>query len=158
MLIFRQWKPQETSRQSSRRGMQYSRQVEREIRKEQARMLQEECAIPKVAFTRLVREVMQSSVGGGEDFKFSPQALSVLHVVSETMAVEILTLWNKAAKHAKRVTVLEKDVAHISALMQLVQPGILATLRERANKQLCRPPKPNVESQRLDWTKAVDAD
>ena len=119
-------------------------------------MLQEQCAIPKVAFARLVQELMQTQVAGGDQFKFSAQALSVLHVVTETMAVEVLGLWNRAATHSKRVTVLERDVAHIAALAHELAPGLLTTLRERANKELCRPP--NAETTRLDWTKAVDAD
>lgn len=57
-------------------------------------------------FQRLVREVAQDTK---EDLRFTRDALKACQVASEDYLLEYFILANRAAIHAKRVTVLPKD-------------------------------------------------
>lgn len=76
----------------------------RQIRKMQKSV---DLIIPKAPFQRLVREITQEEK---EDMRFQRSALEALHEGAEAFLVEVMQSTNKAAIHAKRVTVLVKDM------------------------------------------------
>ena len=63
--------------------------------------------IPKLPFQRLVREIMQNIQN---DVRFQNSALMALQEASEAYLVGMLDSANKCATHAKRVTVMPKDL------------------------------------------------
>ena len=76
----------------------------REIRRYQKST---ELLIPKLPFQRLVREVAQKFK---TDLRFEYNAIMALQEAAETYVVELLEKTNKCAIHAKRVTILQKDM------------------------------------------------
>ncbi len=76
----------------------------REIRKYQKST---ELLIPKLPFSRLVREVAQDY---SNDVRFSRQAIEALQCSAEDHLVCVLEECNLAAIHAKRVTIMDKDM------------------------------------------------
>jgi histone H3 len=76
----------------------------RQIRKMQKSV---DLIIPKAPFQRLVREITQEEK---EDMRFQRSALEALHEAAEAFLVEVLQSTNESAIHAKRVTVLGKDM------------------------------------------------
>lgn len=80
-------------------------------------MCKEIFAIPKAKIVALVKDILKSletPEGGG--FSMTRDAAHVFHTVTEVAAVEALSLWNKSAIHAKRVTVQLSDIQHVRAM------------------------------------------
>lgn len=82
----------------------------REIRKYQKST---HTLIPKISFQRLVREI---GIGGGgkpglkSDLRFQSTALLALHEAAEAYLVGLFEDANMCAIHAKRVTIMVKDL------------------------------------------------
>ena len=76
----------------------------REIRKFQKST---KCEIPKAAFQRLVREIAQ---GMKSDIRFDSMAILALQEAAEMYLVRVHEHANLCAIHARRVTVMAKDV------------------------------------------------
>jgi len=66
-----------------------------------------ELLIPKLPFQRLVREVAQNWTNSP---RFTASAVSALHEASEAFIIEMFQDANLCAVHAKRVTVMPKDI------------------------------------------------
>ena len=77
----------------------------REIRKFQKST---ELLIRKLPFQRLVKEITQNMTTGG--FRFQSQAVSALQEASEAYLVGLFEDTNLCAIHAKRVTIMPKDM------------------------------------------------
>jgi len=75
-----------------------------EIKKYQASF---EKLIPRAPFQRLVREVMQ---GFKSDYRFKVDALGALQEASEAFLVGLFEDANLCAIHAKRVTIMPRDI------------------------------------------------
>ncbi|KAG6898297.1 histone H3 [Termitomyces sp. T32_za158] len=77
----------------------------REIRRYQKST---ELLIPKLAFQRLVREVAQDF---RDNLRFQTSAVSALQEAAEAYLVDLFKDINLAAIHARRVTIMPRDVA-----------------------------------------------
>ncbi|KAG5351881.1 histone H3.1 [Termitomyces sp. Mn162] len=77
----------------------------REIRRYQKST---ELLIPKLPFQRLVREVAQDF---GNKLRFQTSAISALQEAAEAYLVDLFQDTNLAAIHAKRVTIMPRDIA-----------------------------------------------
>ena len=66
-----------------------------------------ELLLGKVAFQRLVREISQTFAPG---LRFQPSALLALQEASETYLAEVFDDMNLCAIHARRVTILPRDM------------------------------------------------
>jgi histone H3/H4 len=66
-------------------------------------------SISKLPFQRLVRDIV-SNYSTDEPFRFTPQALQALHVASEDYLVGLFEDSYLCALHAKRVTLMRKDM------------------------------------------------
>ncbi|KAG6810505.1 hypothetical protein H0H92_011556 [Tricholoma furcatifolium] len=64
--------------------------------------------IPKLPFQRLVREL---ALGFKADLRFTPAALDALHEASEAYLVGFFQDANQTALHAKRVTIMPRDIS-----------------------------------------------
>jgi histone H3 len=75
----------------------------------QIRRYQKSCdvLIPKLSFQRLVREVAQ---GFKSDLRFQSTAIAALQEASEAYIVSLFEDSNLCAIHAKRITVMPKDI------------------------------------------------
>lgn len=69
----------------------------------------EELSIRKLPFQRLIREIVLNYCPQ-EPFRFTPQALQALHVASEDYLVALFEDSYLCALHAKRVTLMKKDM------------------------------------------------
>jgi len=69
----------------------------------------EDLSIRKLPFQRLVREIVHN-FSVDEPFRFTPQALQALHVASEDYLVGLFEDSYLCALHAKRVTLMRKDM------------------------------------------------
>lgn len=78
----------------------------REIKKYQGTT---ELLLRKLPFQRLVREVMQGD-DRASDFRFQSDALLALQEASEAYIVGLFEDTNLCAIHAKRVTIMKKDM------------------------------------------------
>ena len=68
-----------------------------------------ELFIRKLPFQRLVREIA-ADVGAGRDFRFQSAAVGALQEAAEAYLVGIFQDSNLCALHAKRVTIMPKDI------------------------------------------------
>ncbi|KAF6990740.1 hypothetical protein CFC21_007902 [Triticum aestivum] len=66
--------------------------------------------IPLARFVRLVREITQDLSKPGEFLRWTPQALVALQEAAEYEMVDQLERANLCAIHAKRVTIMQKDM------------------------------------------------
>ena len=114
-------------RNAHRKGMTYVKQVEKEIQHQREQHERGINSIPKQSFARLVKETLESlqNKKKKEHLKISSEGLAVLHSAAEQLIVEVLSVYNHAAIHAKRVTVLPCDVAMVRQLAE----GLGAHLR-----------------------------
>ena len=80
----------------------------REIRRYQKST---ELLINKLPFQRLVREISREISGGEEDKKWQSAALGALQEAAEAYLVGLFEDANLCAVHAKRVTIMTKDLA-----------------------------------------------
>jgi len=75
--------------------------------------------IPRASFTRLIKDIAQGYKG---DIKFQSVALAVLQECGETMLTMFFEMLNHAALHAKRVTVMPKDVRLCKSIVGIWTP------------------------------------
>merc|ERR1712059_11513 len=80
----------------------------REIRKYQKST---DLLIPKLPFSRLIRDVAISVVGSNTELRFQSIALLALQEATEAYLVTLMEDSLLAAIHAKRVTVMVKDMS-----------------------------------------------
>ena len=66
--------------------------------------------IRKLPFQRLVREIAQEMKGGGGDIRFQSSAVFALQEAAEAYLVGTFEDANLCAIHAKRVTIMPKDI------------------------------------------------
>ncbi|KAL1485167.1 hypothetical protein MTO96_032146 [Rhipicephalus appendiculatus] len=66
--------------------------------------------IPRLAFARVVREILQRHVTGGRDLKMQRLALEALQESSEALLVHLLEGANMIARNARRVTIMPRDM------------------------------------------------
>lgn len=65
--------------------------------------------IPRMCFSRVVREILQDLSNNREDYRIQSSALKALHEAAESYIVGIYSQCNLLAGHAKRVTVMPAD-------------------------------------------------
>mgnify|MGYP001606117437 CR=1 FL=1 len=66
--------------------------------------------IRKLPFARLVREIVQGEFGNDADYRWQSVAILALQEASEAYLVSLLEDTNLCAIHAKRVTIMQKDI------------------------------------------------
>ncbi|GMM27811.1 centromeric DNA-binding histone H3-like protein [Martiniozyma asiatica (nom. inval.)] len=66
--------------------------------------------IRKLPFARLVREIVQEEFGNDADYRWQSVAIMALQEASEAYLVHLLEDTNLCAIHAKRVTIMQKDI------------------------------------------------
>lgn len=66
--------------------------------------------IRKLPFARLVREIVQEEFGNDADYRWQSVAILALQEASEAYLVHLLEDTNLCAIHAKRVTIMQKDI------------------------------------------------
>ncbi|KAI0480791.1 histone-fold-containing protein [Xylariaceae sp. FL0804] len=64
----------------------------------------------KLPFSRLVREIALDMRPAGEDFRWQSQAIMALQEAAEAFLVHLFEDTNLCAIHAKRVTIMQKDI------------------------------------------------
>lgn len=99
-----------------------------EIRQYQKRS---DLIIPKLPFHRLVREI--TSDMSLHDIRWRVQAMGALHEASEAFLVSMFENANLAAIHAKRITIMPKDIRlclRICGREDLMQGPSLYTVRK----------------------------
>jgi histone H3 len=69
-----------------------------------------ELLIKKLPFQRLVREIAQDFCHNGEPLRFQSTAIAALQEASEAYLVSLFEDTNLCAIHAKRVTIMPKDI------------------------------------------------
>ena len=79
----------------------------KEIRKYQKSV---ELSFKKLPFSRLVREISQSLPGRPSDFRWQRKAVEALQDASEAYITDLMGDANLCAIHAKRVTIMVKDL------------------------------------------------
>ena len=79
----------------------------REIRKYQKST---DLLIRKLPFQRLVREILQSNLNPGVEFRLQASAVAALQEASEAYLTSLFETSNLCAIHAKRVTIQPKDI------------------------------------------------
>jgi histone H3 len=83
-----------------------------EIRQQQKKT---DLIFPKAPFQRLVREV---ALDFQPDLRFQAKALVALQEASESYLLNVFSLGAKIASHAKRVTIMPKDITLGIALLE----------------------------------------
>ena len=79
----------------------------REIRRYQRST---ELLIRRAPFDHLIRELVQDLQRGGHELRISPAAVTALQEVAESYLVLLFKDTNLCAIHAKRVTIMPKDI------------------------------------------------
>ncbi|KAG2498097.1 hypothetical protein HYH03_003855 [Edaphochlamys debaryana] len=93
----------------------------REIRKYQKTT---DLLLRRAPFHRLVRELANKHAPGGEsEYRWRPDALEALQEASEAFLVGMLEDSNLAAIHAKRVTIMPKDMQLVRRLRREDEAG-----------------------------------
>ncbi|KAK4231495.1 histone-fold-containing protein [Podospora fimiseda] len=64
----------------------------------------------KLPFARLVREIAVNCRPAGEELRWQSQAIQALQEASEAFLVHLFEDSNLCAIHAKRVTIMQKDI------------------------------------------------
>ena len=85
------------------------KKVENSARLSETREMKNKLEINKKAFTRLVHEITETMFPE-QEIKFSLRGISALHVASEDYLVSLFEDSYLCALHAKRVTLLKKDM------------------------------------------------
>ena len=127
----------------SRKGCTYEKQIEKEILREQLRHQNNEKAIPKKHIETLVRDILKEISEEDPDMKtevyrIQSAAIDLLHSQGEQLVVEVLSLYNRAARQAKRVSVLPRDIAYVRALAEGFNSHLTFVLREDLDRCLKR--------------------
>ena len=79
----------------------------------------------KVPFQRLVKEILQKYTSGGEAYRMQTSALVALQESSEAFLVGLFQDTVVCAAHAKRVTIMPKDMhlaLRVSGIDCVMQP------------------------------------
>ena len=79
----------------------------REIRKYQKST---DLLVPRLPFSRLVREIAAGFASAGGDLRFRSSALAALQEAAEAFLVTLMEDGMLCAVHAKRVTLMQKDM------------------------------------------------
>ncbi|KAK1751644.1 putative histone H3 protein [Echria macrotheca] len=79
----------------------------REIRKYQSST---DLLMAKLPFSRLVREIALQYVPAGEEMRWQSQAIQALQESAEAFLIHLFEDTNLCAIHAKRVTIMQKDI------------------------------------------------
>ena len=66
--------------------------------------------ISKLPFSRLIREIANTIIPRGKDLRFQTSALLALQEASEAYLIQLFEDTNLCAIHAKRVTIMDKDM------------------------------------------------
>jgi histone H3/H4 len=74
--------------------------------------------ISKSRMAKVIREVTQSVTPPETDFRFTSTAIAALHVAAEAHAVRTFEMSNLAAIHAKRVTIMPKDMQFVRKIRE----------------------------------------
>ncbi|XP_075743786.1 uncharacterized protein LOC142802697 [Rhipicephalus microplus] len=82
--------------------------------------------IPRRAFARVVREILQRHATDGHDFAMQALALEALHEAGEAVLVQLLEGTNTIAHNARRVTIMPRDMR-----------TLLTIIRGNGNMQSC---------------------
>ena len=72
--------------------------------------------IPKLSFCRVVKEIMSDILGGAKQFRVQALALEALQESAEQFLVRFFEESNLCAIHAKRVTLMTKDMQLLRAI------------------------------------------
>lgn len=72
--------------------------------------------IRKLPFARLVREIVMQEFGQDADYRWQSVAILALQEASEAYLVHLLEDTNLCALHAKRVTIMQKDIRLVRRL------------------------------------------
>ncbi|XP_037501334.1 histone H3.Y-like [Rhipicephalus sanguineus] len=89
--------------------------VLREIRRLQSGV---RTVIPRQAFARVVREIVQRDETGSRDLNMQRLALEALQEASEAVLVHILEGSNAIAQNAGRVTIMRRDMATVLRMIR----------------------------------------
>lgn len=65
--------------------------------------------VPRIHFSRIIRDVAMS-VDGGREYRWASEALEAIQTASEAYLVGLFEDANLCAIHAKRVTIMVKDL------------------------------------------------
>ena len=65
--------------------------------------------VPRIHFSRVIRDVA-FSIAGGRDFRWASEALEAIQTAAESYLVGLFEDANLCAMHAKRVTIMTKDL------------------------------------------------
>ncbi|CAH1183200.1 unnamed protein product [Phaedon cochleariae] len=84
--------------------------------------------IPKLPFSRVIREVLQERTGAGEDYRIQLAALAALQEAAELYLVQLFEDANKCAYHARRVTVNPTDMNLALEIRGVNDPGYIKEL------------------------------
>ena len=103
----------QTGTRRQRRPLKPGEGALREIRKLQ---MSTDLLISKLALSRLVREITQTVTK--EPFRWTRDALGAIHEAVEAHAVKLFEKSQMAAIHAKRVTVMPKDIHHVHRILR----------------------------------------
>jgi histone H3/H4 len=98
-----------------RRKMRPGEGALKEIRKMQEST---DLLISKSRMAKVIREVTQSVTPPETDFRFTSTAIAALHVAAEAHAVRTFEFSNLAAIHAKRVTIMPKDMQFVRKIRE----------------------------------------
>ena len=66
--------------------------------------------ISKLPFSRLVREIAENYIGASYGIRWQSNAVLALQEASEAYLVHLLEDTNLCAIHAKRVTIMQRDI------------------------------------------------
>lgn len=69
-----------------------------------------ELLMKKLPFSRLIREIALTLRPAGEGFRWQSQAIQALQEAAEAFLVHLFEDTNLCAIHAKRVTIMQKDI------------------------------------------------
>ena len=72
--------------------------------------------IPRLPFMRVVREISSQVAIEGSNYRFTVDAMEALQTAAEYYLTSVFTDASKLANHAKRVTVMPKDLELLRTL------------------------------------------
>lgn len=94
--------------------------------------------IPRRSFARLVKELMDQTVRSLTNypvgFRITVAALAAIQEATEAAVVLALEMSNLAAIHARRVTVMPRDMQFIRRVMGMMDPSCWLAASKRKNR------------------------
>ena len=85
------------------------KKIQNSVRLSETREMKKRLEIPKKAFSNLVYNITET-IFPNQEYRFSYRGISALHVASEDYLVSLFEDSLLCAIHAKRVTVMKKDM------------------------------------------------